>query len=205
MRITLFVSLLKVCFIVLIIIGLASTAACSPPTSQESPANQPGSNQTTSSNPVQQSNSPKTNNQFDDNSTKNGEPSSASAGSESAAGAGGSTTKAQVGILTARELADKLSSGEKLIIIDVNPISQYKDGHIRGAIWADSKLLRTETEAYLNRLGIKKTDAIVLVCEIGNRSANTVPFLSKAGYQEVYNLKEGNLGWIRAGFDLIRE
>jgi rhodanese-related sulfurtransferase len=40
---------------------------------------------------------------------------------------------------------------------------------------------------------------------MGGKSANTVPFLVKAGYQEVYNLKEGNLGWIRAGFDLTRE
>ena len=204
MRFTLFVSLLKVCFIVLIIIGLASTAACSPPTSQESPVNHPNSNPTTN-NPGQQSGSPKADVQSSDNLTENSKPSPPVAGSESVTGSEGSATKAQIGELTAKELAGRLESGEKLIIIDVNPISQHKDGHIRGAIWADSKLLRTETEAYLNRLGIKKTDAIVLVCEIGNRSANTVPFLAKAGYQEVYNLKEGNLGWIRAGFDLIRE
>ena len=198
MRITLFVSLLKVCFMVLIVIGLASTAACSPPTSRESPANQPSSNPTTGSNTVQQSNS--------DNSTKNGESSSASADSnKSEIASGESAPQRTGGELTAKELASMLTSDERLVLIDVNPIAQYNEGHIKGAIWGDSKLLRTETEAYLNRLGIKKTDAIVLVCEIGNRSANTVPFLDKAGYQEVYNLKEGNLGWIRAGFDLIRE
>jgi rhodanese-related sulfurtransferase len=182
MRITLFVSLLKVCFIVLIIIGLASTAVCTTSGSQESPAEQPS-----------------------DNLTENSKPSPPVAGSESVTGSEGSATKAQIGELTAKELASRLTSGEKLVLIDVLPIAQYKEGHIKGAIWGDNELLRTETETYLNRLGIKKTDTIVLICETGAKSANTVPFLTKAGYQEVYNLKEGNVGWIRAGFDLIKE
>ena len=90
--------------------------------------------------------------------------------------------------LTAEELAGKLASGEKLVIIDVNPPAQYKEGHIQGAIQGDLNSLRRTTETYLNRLGVKKTDTIVLVCET-----------------TVYNLKDGNLGWLRAGFTLPQE
>jgi rhodanese-related sulfurtransferase len=156
-------------------------AGCTTSGSQESPANQPGSNQTTNNAPLSES----------------GNNKSETVSGESAQRTGGE--------LTAKELASRLTSGEKLVLIDVLPIAQYKEGHIKGAIWGDNELLRTETETYLNRLGIKKTDTIVLICETGAKSANTVPFLTKAGYQEVYNLKEGNVGWIRAGFDLIKE
>ena len=156
-------------------------ASCTTSVSQEPPANQPSNKLTESNEPLPESGSNK---------------------SETVAG---ESVQRTGGELTPKELASMLTSGKKLVMIDVNPIAQYKEGHIKGAILGDSKLLRTETETYLNRLSIKKTDAIVLVCEIGNRSANTAPFLAKAGYQEVYNLKEGNIGWIRAGFDLIKE
>jgi rhodanese-related sulfurtransferase len=107
--------------------------------------------------------------------------------------------------LTAKELASKIASGEKLVIIDVNPLAQFKEGHIQGAIQGDLNSLRRTTETYLNQLGVKKTDTIVLVCETGSRSAITLPYLVKAGYSTVYNLKDGNLAWLRAGFTLTQE
>ena len=107
--------------------------------------------------------------------------------------------------LTAVELAGMQKSGEKLVIIDVNPPAQYKEGHVQDAIQGDVNSLRRSTATYLNELGVKKTDTIVLVCETGSRSAITLPFLIKAGYSIVYNLKDGNLGWLRAGFTLIQE
>ena len=107
--------------------------------------------------------------------------------------------------LTVEELAKMLASGEKLVIIDVNPLEQYREGHIQGAIYGDLNSLRRATETYLNQLGVKKTDTIVLVCETGNRSAITLPSLVNAGYSPVYNLKDGNLGWLRAGFTLTQE
>ena len=107
--------------------------------------------------------------------------------------------------LTAKELASKIASGEKLVIIDVNPLAQFKEGHIKGAMQGDLNSLRRTTETYLNQLGVKKTDTIVLVCETGSRSAITLPYLVKAGYSTVYNLKDGNLAWLRAGFTLTQE
>jgi rhodanese-related sulfurtransferase len=168
-------------FSFLIAIVLVIMAGCTTSGSQESPAEQPSDKLTENNAPLPES----------------GNNKSETVSGESAQRTGGE--------LTAKELASRLTSGEKLVLIFVNPITEYKEGHIKGAIWGDNELLRTETETYLNRLGIKKTDTIVLICEMGGKSANTVPFLTKAGYQEVYNLKEGNLGWIRAGFDLIRE
>ena len=163
--------------VVVLSIGLASTSGCSLSVSKESPVNQPTSNPITESG--SSSNYSPNNMKGNDNSTKTE--------------------------LTAVELAGKLASGEKLVIIDVNPLAQYKEGHVQGAIHGDLNSLRRTTETYLNQLGVKKTDTIVLVCETGSKSAITLPFLVNAGYSTVYNLKDGNLGWLRAGFTLIQE
>ena len=164
--------------IAVIFIGLVSTSGCSTSISRESPANQPTTNPITESGSAPNNNLPN-NMKGNDNSTKTE--------------------------LTAEELASKLASGEKLVIIDVNPLAQFREGHIQGAINGDVNSLRRATETSLNQLGVKKTDIIVLVCETGNRSAITLPFLVNAGYSTVYNLKDGNLGWLRAGFTLTQE
>jgi rhodanese-related sulfurtransferase len=164
--------------IAVIFIGLVSASGCSTSISRESPANQPTTNPITESGSAPNNNLPN-NMKGNDNSTKTE--------------------------LTAEELASKLASGEKLVIIDVNPLAQFREGHIQGAINGDVNSLRRATETSLNQLGVKKTDIIVLVCETGNRSAITLPFLVNAGYSTVYNLKDGNLGWLRAGFTLTQE
>lgn len=202
MRFTLLVTFL----IAIVLFGLVGTIACSPPALQRSPGNPPNSSPIPSGNPVQNNDTPKTNSQSDQNLAKNGEPSAAVAGSKSVTGSEGSAAKAQIGELTAKELSSMLASGEKLILIDVNEPAGYKEGHIKGAIWGDFKFMRTAgAETYLTQLGVKKTDTIVLLCEIGAKSANAVPLVAKAGYSKVYSLKDGNIGWLRAGFDLIRE
>ena len=164
--------------IAVIFIGLVSASGCSTSISRESPANQPTTNPITESGSAPNNNLPN-NMKGNDNSTKTE--------------------------LTAEELASKIASGEKLVIIDVNPLTQFKEGHIKGAIQGDLGSLRRATETYLNQLGVKKTDTIVLVCETGSRSAITLPFLVNAGYSTVYNLKDGNLGWLRARFTLTQE
>jgi rhodanese-related sulfurtransferase len=162
----------------IISIVLASTSGCSTSISQKSPAIQP------TAKPITESGSALNNNSPNDKTITNG------------------STKTE---LTAEELAGKLPSGEKLVIIDVNPLTQFKEGHIKGAIQGDLNSLRRTTETYLNQLVIKKTDTIVLVCETGNKSAITLPYLVNTGYSTVYNLKDGNLGWLRAGFTLVKD
>ena len=198
----LFLSLL----IAVVLFGLIGTTVCSPSASQKSPGNPPNSSPITSGSLVQNNDTTKTNSQPNQNVAKNSEPSAAVAGSESVNGSEGSATKAQSGELTAKELSSMLASGEKLILIDLNSPAEYKEGHIRGAIWGNFGSIRTAgAETYLTQLGVKKTDTIVLLCEIGAKSANAVPLVAKAGYLKVYSLKDGNIGWIRAGFDLVKE
>jgi rhodanese-related sulfurtransferase len=117
----------------------------------------------------------------------------------------GTAQSADVQELTTDELTKMMATGKNLVIIDVGTTGEYKEGHIKGSIWGDLQLLRTKPEEYLNSLGVQKTDTIVLVCETGNKSYNTVPYLINAGYRNVYNLAGGKLDWLRAGQKLIKE
>ena len=165
--------------IAIVLLSLISMAGCTTSVSQESPSNQPGPNQTTNIAPLPE------------------------AGNNKSETVSGESAQRTGGELTAKELASRLTSGGKLVLIDVNPITEYKEGHIKGAIWGNFKSMRTSTpETYLSQLGINKTDTIVLICEIGNKSTIAVPFLVKAGYLKVYSLEGGNISWIRAGFKL---
>jgi|GEM_PF-361870 len=198
------IKIYSVFFIAILFLGLVSTAGCLISMSQRSPVNQPNSNQTTSGSPVQNDDTPKANSQSDPNLAENSEPSPEVAESKPAADAGESTIhQGTSGDLTVTELSSMLASGEKLILIDLNPPAEYKEGHIRGAIWGDYGSIRTAgAETYLTQLGVKKTDTIVLVCEIGNKSARAVPLVARDGYLKVYSLTDGNIGWLRAGFNL---
>ena len=195
MRLRLFLSFL-------IALVLIIMAGCTTSVSQESPANKPDSKPATIGNPIQQSDSPETDEQSRSNLTVTNKPLPEAGINKLETGAG-ENVQSTSGELTAKDLSSMLTSGEKLVLIDVNPITDYKEGHVKGAIWGDFKFIRTSTpEPYLSQLGIKRTDTIVLICEIGNKSAIAVPFLVKAGYSKVYSLKDGNIGWIRAGFKL---
>jgi rhodanese-related sulfurtransferase len=189
--------------ILTVLLGLTGVTACYQPALQESSGISTNISTVASDNALQNKDTPKSNSQSDQNLAKNSESPVEFADNGSVTTEEGSTTKTQIGELTAKELSSMLASGEKLILIDLNPPAEYKEGHIRGAIWGDYGSIRTGgAETYLTQLGVKKTDTIVLVCESGNKSARAVPLVAKAGYLRVYNLKDGNIGWLRAGFNL---
>lgn len=104
--------------------------------------------------------------------------------------------------LTPQQLAKMLEEHKELVLIDVSTPGEFKQGHIQGSLQGDLVLLRTKTEEHLTSLGINKSDIIVLICETGSKSANTIPLLVATGYQNVYNLKGGKLAWLRAGYEL---
>jgi rhodanese-related sulfurtransferase len=109
----------------------------------------------------------------------------------------------QVTEISARELAALMTASQDLVIIDVDTPGQYKEGHIKGSLFGDGRLLRTQPEEYLDSLGVDKSKKIILVCETGHKSRRIAETLLKTNYHNVYNLEGGKLGWARSGFNLI--
>lgn len=64
-------------------------------------------------------------------------------------------------------------------------------------------MLRSQPEKYLTQINISKSDSILLICETGSKSYQVAKVLMEAGFQNVFNLDAGKIGWIRAGFQMV--
>jgi len=116
---------------------------------------------------------------------------------------GGEGNVGQVKEISARQLFDMMSSSTYLAIVDISTPGEYDEGHIKGSLMGDMGLIRARPEQYLDSLGIKKSDTIVLTCETGRKSYRVAAILLRTGYQNVYNLAGGKIDWARSGYDLV--
>jgi adenylyltransferase/sulfurtransferase len=91
--------------------------------------------------------------------------------------------------ITARQLADRLTSGEALKLIDVREPHELEISKIDGA-----QLIPLGTLA--SRLSeLNSADEIVLFCKAGTRSARALEVLYSAGFRKIHNLKGGINAW----------
>jgi len=76
------------------------------------------------------------------------------------------------------------------VLVDVRPQDEFKRGHIRGA--QNRPVLASHPEM----LGRQRPDSIIVViCTSGHLSTKVVHRLNKLGFERVYNLTGGMLGW----------
>jgi rhodanese-related sulfurtransferase len=90
--------------------------------------------------------------------------------------------------ITARQLANKLKSGENVDIIDVREDEEVAQGKIPGA----RHIPLGELPDRLDDIDKKKHH--VMVCRSGGRSGKACAFLSNQGY-DVTNMAGGMLDW----------
>ena len=91
-------------------------------------------------------------------------------------------------IISANEVNQRLSAGEKLNIIDVREASEVQNGKIPTSVNIPLGLL----EFRMNEL--EKKEDYIIVCQSGGRSSQAVKFLEYQGYN-VTNMNGGMLGW----------
>ncbi|WP_156289467.1 rhodanese-like domain-containing protein [Oceanobacillus salinisoli] len=90
--------------------------------------------------------------------------------------------------ITAKELEQKLTSGEKLNIIDVREDVEVGTGKIPGVKHIPLGQLPERLEE------LDKNEHYHMVCRSGARSGNACQFLNQNGYQ-VTNMVGGMLDW----------
>ncbi|MBW3114445.1 rhodanese-like domain-containing protein [Bacillus sp. MCCB 382] len=91
-------------------------------------------------------------------------------------------------IISANEVNQRLSAGEKLNIIDVREASEVQNGKIPTSVNIPLGLL----EFRMNEL--EKKEDYIIVCQSGGRSSQAVKFLEYQGYN-VTNMNGGMLAW----------
>ena len=90
--------------------------------------------------------------------------------------------------------------GQRLVrtILDVRSEQERGQGYIPG-----SKLIPIDTIE--RRLAeIPKNRPVIVYCAVGSRSRVVAQGLSRLGYGEVYNMRDGIMGWYRNGYPVQR-
>jgi len=87
------------------------------------------------------------------------------------------------------------------VIIDVRSESEFSENHIENAVHIHNN--SPDLEKIL--LSLDKNRTYLLYCLVGGRSSSMFRKMIKLGFEKVYNLDDGILGWKSEGFELIKE
>ena len=91
--------------------------------------------------------------------------------------------------------------GGDIQLIDVRTEREFKQGHIKGAIFYDYYKRAT---FMTNMNTLDKSKPVYIYCLTGSRSRSTAQKLKRAGFSKVYDLTGGVKNWYRSGLQLVR-
>lgn len=98
--------------------------------------------------------------------------------------------------LDAKSFYQMLQKEKGVLLLDVRTPAEYKEeGHIPNSILIPVQVL----PQYIKDIEKFKDKKILVYCRSGNRSAVASKFLEQNGFKQVYNLKDGIIGWKKAG------
>ena len=96
--------------------------------------------------------------------------------------------------VTAGDLAARLGRGEAVQLVDVRSPSEFRGGHIAGAV----NVPITEAPGQLGSLGLDAKRPVVAICLSAHRSIPAVRLLQRQGF-DAAQLAGGMLAWRAAG------
>jgi rhodanese-related sulfurtransferase len=82
------------------------------------------------------------------------------------------------------------------VLVDVREEDEFAAGHLPGAVNIPLSEFQFRTDE------VDEDRAIVLVCRTSNRSEMATQILASNGYDNLYHLLEGTVGWMRRGLPL---
>lgn len=100
--------------------------------------------------------------------------------------------------ITSTEAKALIAKNKNAFILDVRTPQERSQGYIPGSVLIPIDMV----ERRINDIPKKRT--IVVYCAVGSRSRAVAQALSGRGYPDVYNMKDGIMGWYRNGFPVQR-
>ncbi len=94
-------------------------------------------------------------------------------------------------LITIAELRERLSTGEKINLVDVREPAEHDEFNIGGELIPLGKIQTMEVE----QLEALKDVELVLYCRSGNRSGQACQILDMLGFTNTKNLQGGMLAW----------
>jgi len=101
--------------------------------------------------------------------------------------------------LTTHQLTAKINT-ENARVIDVRESKQFKLGHIVDA--QNVPLIKIDSQ--INQLEKYKSDAIIVVCQMGQHAGQAVKKLEAAGFENVFRLSGGMSAWQSENLPLVK-
>ncbi len=83
--------------------------------------------------------------------------------------------------------------GDQFVIIDVREPMEFVQGTVPGARLMPISTLGNHIHE------IERERDVVFICRSGARSGQVCAYLANMGYDNVYNLRGGMIGWVRSG------
>ncbi len=93
-----------------------------------------------------------------------------------------------------------LINRENALVVDLRPAGDFEKGHIPGAKHVQMSQFDPENK----KLAAARALPVVLVCKDGQASSGAAKRLKKAGFEQVYVLDGGILGWQQADLPLVK-
>jgi rhodanese-related sulfurtransferase len=93
---------------------------------------------------------------------------------------------------------DRLLQQGSVRVLDVREDSEFKGGHVPGAIHVPAKRLPDR----LDRL--KRDKPYAVICQSGSRSRRAADFLIDRGLEGTVSVRGGTSAWARSGRPLVR-
>jgi rhodanese-related sulfurtransferase len=108
------------------------------------------------------------------------------------------TTSGDVRDIDPQELSIMLDGANRPVVVDVRESWEYAQGHVPGA-----RLIPLgEFARQAGELDPKQP--IAVICASGSRSQSAAALLGQKGFETVYNVMGGTLGWMQRGLPLER-
>jgi len=102
----------------------------------------------------------------------------------------------QTPVITAQDLHARQGGADRLLVIDVRDLGEYKSGHVPGAINIPQKKLDRQLDKLLD------ADGVVLYCINGRRTRLAEQTLIENDVANVFHLEGGLMGWRQGGFEV---
>ncbi|MDT5263193.1 MAG: hypothetical protein QOC61_2197 [Acidobacteriota bacterium] len=91
--------------------------------------------------------------------------------------------------ITPKEFAERLGGGERLLLVDVREPEEYELARVEGSQLLPLRLFNEWTSS------LDPERETVFLCHHGIRSAQVCAFLSRQGFEKIYNLAGGIDRW----------
>lgn len=99
--------------------------------------------------------------------------------------------KSEVTVLSIEEAKSILIEDPEAVFLDVRTPEEFNEGHIEGAV-----LINFFDEDFKEQVeALDKDKPVYIYCRSGNRSQKAGMILTQMGFQKVYNIEAGYIGW----------